>query len=166
MQYLDYSTDIAAKGETHSHNICIPISLTQVQRIQGGFTQRLLRLVRKPPLPVRVRVHPCRWNPEPGFNRSHLIILLHIYSRCQNINSLSKIVVTVVWLRYCRYGISQSVLETSNIFLTKLCLLLFMLVGLYVIRCGMSGISIPFRTRKMPPRAARENQVSLVLTFY
>ena len=57
MQCQDYSTDSAAKGETQSHNIRIPMSLTQVQKIQGGFTQHLLRLVRKLQLPVRVRVH-------------------------------------------------------------------------------------------------------------
>ena len=91
----------------------------------------------------------CRWNPEPGLNRSHLTILLPMYSGCQNINSLSKIVATVVWLRYCRYGI-QSVLEAFDIFSTKFCLLLFMSVGLYVIKNAVSGISIPFAREKCP----------------
>ena len=53
-------------------------------------------------------------------------------------------------IRHKKTRINQSVLEAFDIFPTKFCLLLFMSVGLFVLKNAVSGISIPFAREKCP----------------
>ena len=89
MQCQNYSIDSGAKGETHIHNICIPMSLTQVQGITRWVHTTSAQAGKKattagsgPCTLSGGKEDFCRWNPEPGLNRSHLTIPLPMYSRC------------------------------------------------------------------------------------